>query len=133
MRVPAITTPKIKDYVSDRMKWGCKACGGRFHFNGERRCPRCGGQNLEKGAKNATINRELSALRRILNLGARQTPPKVNRVPCIPMLNENNVRKGFFEHPQFVALLDALPDYLKPFVTFGYKIGWRDQEIASLW
>jgi len=132
MRIPAITTPKIQDYVSERMKWGCKACDSRFHFNGERHCPRCGGQELAKGAKNATINRELAALRRILNLGARQTPPRVNRVPYIPMLKENNVRKGFFEHPQFIALRDALPDYVKPFVTFGYKIGWRDQEISSL-
>jgi hypothetical protein len=35
---------------------------------------------------------------RMLNLGAEQTPPLVNRVPHIPMLRENNVRKGFFEH-----------------------------------
>jgi integrase len=25
-----------------------------------------------------------------------------------------------------------LPEYLRAFVTFGYKVGWRDQEIASL-
>lgn len=31
-----------------------------------------------------------------------------------------------------MALRDALPEYLKPFVTFGYKVGWRDQEISSL-
>ncbi|MFH0725286.1 MAG: tyrosine-type recombinase/integrase [Pseudomonadota bacterium] len=66
------------------------------------------------------------------NLGAKQTPPKVNRVPYIPMLKENNVRKGFFEHSEFLALREALPAYLKPFVTFGYKVGWRDKEIAAL-
>jgi integrase len=131
-KVPDITTPRIKGYVADRMKWGCNICGNQFHYNGERHCPKCSNKNLKKGAKNATINRELSALRRMLNLGAQQTPPKVNRVPYIPMLKENNVRKGFFEHPEFIALRDALPEYLKPFVTFGYKIGWRDKEIASL-
>lgn len=68
----------------------------------------------------------------MLNLGAKQTPPKVNRVPYIPMLKENNVRKGFFEHDEFQRLRDALPVYLKPFVTFGYKVGWRDQEIEGL-
>jgi integrase len=71
-------------------------------------------------------------LKRILNLGARQTPPKVDRVPYIPMLKENNVRKGFFEHGDFLALRKALPDYLKGFVTFAYKTGWRASEIEGL-
>lgn len=131
-RVPNITTPRINKYVSERMKWACKACNNRFHFNGECKCPKCGSVNLDKGASNGTINRELSALRRILNLGAKQTPPKVNRVPYIPMLKENNVRKGFFEHAGFIALRNTLPEYLKPFVTFSYKVGWRDEEISSL-
>jgi len=84
------------------------------------------------GASNATINRELSALKRMLNMGARQTPPKVDRVPYIPMLKENNTRKGFFEHGDFIALRDELPDYLKGFVTFAYKTGWRVSEIEGL-
>ena len=32
----------------------------------------------------------------------------------------------------FLALRDALPYHLKPFVTFAYKFGWRDTEIAEL-
>ena len=48
------------------------------------------------------------------------------------MLKENNVRKGFFEHTEFLALREALPPYLKPFVTFAYKFGWRVEEIADL-
>jgi integrase len=87
---------------------------------------------LEEGAANATINRELSALKRMLNIGARQAPPKVDRVPYIPMLKENNTRKGFFEHAEFLALRDALPDYLKGFVAFAYKTGWRVSEITDL-
>jgi len=104
-RVPDITSPKIEGYIESR---------------------------LEEGAANATINRELSALKRMLNIGARQTPPKVDRVPYIPMLQENNTRKGFFEHAEFVALRDELPDYLKGFVTFAYKTGWRMSEITGL-
>jgi len=105
MRGPGINTPRIEAYVESR---------------------------LIEGAENGTINRELSALKRMLNLGARQTPPKVDRVPYIPMLKENNVRQGFFEHGEFIALRDALPDYLKGFVTFGYKTGWRVSEITGL-
>ena len=51
-------------------------------------------------------------------MGAKFTPPKANRVPFIPMLKENKVRKGFFERWEFVAVRDALPEYLKGYVTF---------------
>lgn len=105
MRITNITTPMINAYIENR---------------------------LEEDAANATINRELAALKRMLNMGAKQTPPKVNLVPYIPMLAENNTRKGFFEHGEFLALKNALPDYLKGFVTFAYKTGWRVSEIANL-
>lgn len=104
-RVPEITTSKIKEYIEKRM---------------------------EAGASNSTINRELAALKRMLSLGAKCTPPKVDRIPHIPMLKENNVRKGFFEHAEFIAVRDALPSYLKPLVTFGYKTGWRKSEVTDL-
>ena len=35
-KVPDITTPRISQYVAERMKWSCKACGSNFHFNGEK-------------------------------------------------------------------------------------------------
>jgi integrase len=87
---------------------------------------------LDEGASNASINRELAALKRLMNIGARQTPPKVDRVPYIAMLKENNVRKGFFEHDEFLKLRDYLPLYLKGLVTFAYKLGWRVSEITGL-
>ena len=68
----------------------------------------------------------------MLKLGAQQTPPKVDKVAHIPMLEENNIRKGFFEHADFLALRTALPFHLKGFITFGYKVGWRVSEIAGL-
>jgi integrase len=68
----------------------------------------------------------------MLNLGAKQTPPIVDRVPHIPMLKENNARKGFFEHDEFLAVREALPEYMKGFFTFAYKSGWRLSEIAGI-
>ncbi len=132
IKITELTTPRIQEYVSERLKWVCVGCQTKFHFDGALKCPKCGGIKLKKGAANGTINRELAALKRVLGLGARQTPPKVNWVPYIPMLKESNARKGFFEHKDFLALRDALPDYLKPMVVFGYKVGWRGQEITSL-
>ena len=105
MKVTSIDTPYIKRYIEKRM---------------------------EEGAANATINRELSALKRMLMLGAKLTPPKVSRVPFIPMMKESNPRKGFFEHEEYLALMNVLPGYLKAVVTFAYKVGWRKGEIINL-
>jgi integrase len=105
MRAANITTDKVKAYIKDRM---------------------------DQGFSNASINRELAALKRMFHLASECTPPKVTLIPYIPMLKESNVRKGFFEYAEYLALKDALPGYLKPIVTFGYYSGWRISEILSL-
>lgn len=105
MRVIDITTPRINEYIERR---------------------------LSEGASHGTVNRELAALKRLLNLGAKQTPPKVSHVPHVPMLKEDNVREGFFEYGEFLALRSALPYYLRGFVTFAYKTGWRVSETRNL-
>lgn len=57
---------------------------------------------------------------------------KVGEVPYIPKLAVDNVRTGFFEYDQFTKLRDALPDYIKPILTFAYYTGWRKSEIFNL-
>jgi integrase len=86
----------------------------------------------KSGAASATINRELALLKRSLNLGRKHTPPKVARVPHVPLLEENNVRKGFFEHAEFLALRTALPVEIRPVLTFAYYTGCRRGDILSL-
>ena len=83
-------------------------------------------------AANATINRELALLKRALNLGRKHTPPKVSRIPHIPMLEENNVRKGFFEHDEYLRMKQALPEEVRPLLIFAYYTGSRKGEILSL-
>lgn len=83
-------------------------------------------------AANGTINRELALLRRAFNLGKAATPPRVASVPFIPMLEENNVRKGFFEHEPFLLVRRALPEEIRPVVTYAYYTGCRKGEILRL-
>jgi integrase len=72
-------------------------------------------------AANATINRELAALKR----GFRLAGKKVGQVPQFQMLQENNTRKGFFEPEQFQAVVEHLPEYLKPVFRIACITGWR--------
>jgi integrase len=105
MRATEITTAKVKNYIEDRM---------------------------EEDLANASINRELAALKRMFHLGARCTPSKVGQVPFIPMLKESNVRKGFFEHVEYLTLKTSLPEELRPLIAFAYFSGWRKGEILGL-
>ena len=105
MRATNINTARIKEYINRRM---------------------------EAGKSNATINRELGALRRMLNLGARCTPPKVGLIPHFSMLKESNPRKGFFELDEYRAVITSMPEELKPIITFAYHSGWRKSEILGL-
>jgi integrase len=78
----------------------------------------------------ATINRELSCLRRAFNLARRDG--LFDTVPVFPMLEEDNVRTGFFEEHQRQALLAALPEPLRPLAGFLSLTGWRLGEVLSL-
>jgi len=90
-------------------------------------------------ASNATINRELSALKRALTLGIEAG--KLTHKPKITMLREDNVRSGFFEPAQFAAVRAQLrtgrrtkreaPDEpLQRLITFAYITGWRTHSEA---
>ncbi|MBV8771499.1 MAG: tyrosine-type recombinase/integrase [Deltaproteobacteria bacterium] len=78
---------------------------------------------LEQGAANATINRELSALKRAFHLASKAH--KVGTEPEISLLHEDNARTGFFEEDQYHAVLAHLPEDLKPVIQAAYVTGWR--------
>jgi len=87
---------------------------------------------LKEGAANATINRELDCLHRMMVLGTHQTPVKVGRMPHFPKLAETNVREGFFAHDEFLALRGVAPFHIKVALTIGYYSGMRLREIIGL-
>lgn len=85
------------------------------------------------GAADATINRELATLKRMFKLGLETTPPKVLRVPFIPMLTENNVRQGFVEDADFAKLAaEASELWLRVLLELAFTYGWRRGELVTL-
>lgn len=103
-RMASITTADVRSYIAARQK---------------------------NTAANATINRELAALKRMFTL-ALQAGKLLHR-PHIPMLQEDNTRKGFFERDQFDSLVKHLPAPLQSIARFAYLSGWRTKsEILPL-
>jgi integrase len=102
-RAVEITTERIKRYMA-----------GRHH----------------QGAANASINRELAALKRMFKLAVQSG--RVRYAPHIPLLEENNARQGFVDDGVYMALREYLPPYLKDPIAFLYLSGWRVGEMKAL-
>ena len=79
----------------------------------------------------ATLNRRLQLLRQALTLavdrGLLAQAPKVRKLSEL-----GRERSGFFEHAEFEAVVEHLPEHLQDFVRFAYFTGWRKGAIASL-
>lgn len=87
-------------------------------------------EKKKSGLASGTINRSVSALRRMFNLAKKQG--KLRDVPYFPMLKEAAPRQGFFEREQYETLFAALPDYLRLPLAVGYYTGMREGEILGL-
>jgi integrase len=84
----------------------------------------------QEGAKNATINRELAALKRMFSLALQAG--KLSSKPYIPTLEENNARQGFLDYGSFLVLRENLPENRRDPVTFLYHSAWRVSEMKAL-
>lgn len=105
-RAADVTTPLVERYIEER---------------------------LAAGRARATVNRELEGLRRAFNLAYRHTPPRVTRVPYIPLLDVDNARQGFVSVEAFRAILAALPDEdLRDFISWSFWTGMRPSETSRL-
>ena len=88
-------------------------------------------QRLAEGFAPASINRITQVLGQAYTLAIERK--HLSNAPKIRHLSESgNVRQGFFSEPEFRAVVDSLPEYLKDFARFAYYTGMRKGEIASL-
>jgi integrase len=85
---------------------------------------------IGQGAANATVNRELSALKHGFKIAIDDD--RLSRVPKIKMLAEDNERQGFIERAEFIAVRQALPEHLRDPLDFVYLSGWRVSEMKAL-
>jgi integrase len=83
-----------------------------------------------EGASNASINRELVTIKRAYSLAIQKHI--VSDRPHISLLEEDNVRQGFFEREQYDAIRKHLPECVQPVADFAYITGWRKSEILGL-
>jgi len=84
-----------------------------------------------KGRANATINRELEVLIRMLRLAYEKK--LLTYLPVIHKLKEAAPRKGFFEERQFLSVRRRLREDLQVAVSIAYQLGWRMQsEVLTL-
>lgn len=82
-------------------------------------------------AEAATINRETSALSRMLHLAIRREA--LSRMLVFPnRLEENPLRQGFFEHAEYLQVRAHLPPSYQDVLDFAYLSGWRRNEILYL-
>jgi integrase len=83
----------------------------------------------------AALDPELQAIhRRWTGWRARATFP-IPTTRKETLLQEHNVRTGFFERDQFEAVRRHLPAALQPLVTVAYHTGWRvaDELLPMRW
>jgi hypothetical protein len=83
------------------------------------------------GAKNATINREMAALKRIFRLARHGNPPKLRDLPVFPArLKESAPRQGFVEDQKYAVLMrHAEEPWLRALVSTAYAFAFRKRQV----
>lgn len=85
---------------------------------------------LSEGAKPATVQKELAALKRMFTLAKRAA--LLSTVPYVPSIEVNNTRTNFVDRGELEAIVAELPDDLSSLIRFLYLTGWRKAEALGL-
>ena len=85
----------------------------------------------EAGLSNATINRDMAALRRAFNLALQAD--KIQKLPKFPRLKEAAPRSGFVEEGDYLKLAECTRElWLRAMLATAYTFGFRKEELLSL-
>lgn len=84
---------------------------------------------LAEGAAQASVNREVAALKAMFRLAAEKLP----KLPAFPTQLPEEKRTGFIEDEEFSAMVaNASELWLRTFLEISYTVGWRKGEILNL-
>jgi integrase len=90
-------------------------------------------RRLDDGAANASVNRELSALKRMYKLAIKSG--RLKTMPYIAMLKERNVRSGFVKDADYQALARETAKvglWLRGLFEVAYTYGFRKSELTTM-
>jgi len=80
----------------------------------------------------ATINREIAAIRKMLNEAVRGKKISSNPIRNAPMRKEDNVRKRILTDSEFENLLSKAPEHIRSILLVAFYEGMRYDEIMRL-
>jgi excisionase family DNA binding protein len=89
-------------------------------------------KRLNEGIKPATVNRELSVLKRAFNLAISWDIADENPVEKVRFLRQPEPRERILTEDEEERLLEACTGHLKPIVLTALKTGMRKAEITDL-
>lgn len=86
----------------------------------------------KESVSNATINREVSCLKRILNVAVEWKKLQINQISKVKPLREPKITERFLDEEEARKLLTACNSSLRPIVLTALNTGMRKQEILGL-
>ncbi|MBM4288951.1 MAG: hypothetical protein FJ135_12570 [Deltaproteobacteria bacterium] len=80
----------------------------------------------------ATVNREVTLLKTVFNKGIRNEKAERNPAQLVRLLKENNERNRLLSPDEYIRLLAASSEKLKPIIKVEFYTGMRQGDILNL-
>lgn len=87
-------------------------------------------RRLREGAAIATVNVELTRLKRCFSLAVEAR--RFDHIPKIRLLEGATVRMGTIADEVLAAVVAQMPDHMRPVIEFLRLVGWRESEALGL-